>query len=269
MEVEKAVKTAHHPESTIGVDLGVTSLAVLSTADVIANPKHLERALRTLRRLQRRAARQCGPDKRAREKPSNRWRKTHARIVRLHARVAAARRDGLHKLTTGLVREHGTVVIEDLNVAGMLANRRLARRIAGVGWAELRRQIECKSGWAGGRVVVADRWFPSSKTCSDCGAVKAKLRLSERVFSCDRCGFVLDRDLNAARNLAALASAASCVGTENTPAGNPGKTRIMRATGTVTGRPAPVGAGQLCRGNSGRSGHGFTHFLNGSMSEPV
>jgi putative transposase len=146
-----------------GVDLGIKSLAVLSTGEVIANPKHLEIAQRVLRRL--------------------------------HTAVANARRDGLHKLTTRLVREHGTVVIEDLHVAGMLRNRRLARRIAGVGMAELRRQIEYKSGWAGGRVHRADRWSPSSKTCSGCGVVKAKLRLSERMFRCEECGLVLDRDL--------------------------------------------------------------------------
>jgi len=136
--------------------------------------------------------------------PSQRWRKTQARIARLHTAVTNARRDGLHKLTTRLVREHGTIVIENLNVAGMLRNRRLARHVAGVGWGELRRQIEYKTSWAGGRVVVADRWYPSSKTCSACGVVKAKLRLSERTFRCDQCDFVLDRDLNAARNLAQL-----------------------------------------------------------------
>src|SRR6202022_1011976 len=116
-----------------------------------------------------------------------------------------ARRDELHKLSTRLVREHGTIVIEDLNVAGMLKNRRLARHVSGVGMGELRRQIEYKTGWAGSTVHVADRWYPSSKTCSACGVVKAKLRLSERTFRCDKCGLVLDRDLNAARNLAGLA----------------------------------------------------------------
>jgi len=118
--------------------------------------------------------------------------------------VANARREGLHRLTTRLVRTYGTIVIEDLNVAGMLRNRRLARRIAGVGMGELRRQIDYKTGWAGSRVHVADRWYPSSKTCSGCGVVKAKLRLSERMFRCAHCCLVLDRDLNAARNLAQL-----------------------------------------------------------------
>jgi putative transposase len=98
------------------------------------------------------------------------------------------------------VREHGTIVIEDLHVAGMLRNRRLARRVAGVGMTELRRQLDYKTTWASARLQVADRWFPSSKTCSRCGVVKAKLRLSERTYRCGQCGLVLDRDLNAARN---------------------------------------------------------------------
>jgi putative transposase len=130
------------------------------------------------------------------------------------------------------------VVVEDLHVAGMTRNRRLARHIAGVGLAELRRQIEYKAGWAGVRVHVADRWYPSSKTCSGCGVVKAKLRLSERTFRCDACDLVCDRDLNAARNLAALVhgetSSPSCGATRNEPDGNPRKTRTTRATGTAT-----------------------------------
>jgi len=148
-------------------------------------------------------------------------------------------------------------VVEDLNVAGMLRNRRLARHIAGVGMGELRRQITYKTGWAGSTVHLADRWYPSSKTCSGCGVVKAKLRLSERAFRCDQCGLVLDRDLNAARNLAALAaevtggtSSPSCGATRNEPDGNPRQTRTSRAAGTATGRPTPTGAGQRRRGNA-------------------
>jgi putative transposase len=167
--------------------------------------------------------------------------------------VANACRDGLHKLSTRLVRTFGAIVVEDLNVAGMTKNRRLARYVAGVGMAELRRQIEYKAHWSGVRVHVADRWYPSSKTCSGCGVVTAKLRLSERVFRCDQCGLALDRDLNAALNLAALVevttSSPSCGATRNEPAGNPHQTHTMWAAGTATGRPAPTGAGQRRRGN--------------------
>ncbi|GAB3557084.1 putative transposase [Actinopolyspora lacussalsi] len=215
-EPEPAVKGG-----TVGVDLGVKHLAVLSTGEIIANPKHLDAAQRELRRLQRGAARQQGPDKRT---PSNRWRKTQARIAKLHTAVANARRDGLHKLSTRLVAEFDTVVVEDLHVAGMVRNRRLARAISGVGMGELHRQLDYKTTWSGRDLVAADRFYPSSKTCNDCGAVKAKLRLSERTFTCDHCGYRTDRDLNAARNLAGLASSPSCGATKNEPAGNPRKT---------------------------------------------
>src|SRR4030081_2205563 len=139
----------------------------------------------------------------------------------------------------------------------MLRNRRLARHVAGVGWGELRRQIEYKTGWAGSTVHVADRWYPSSKTCSACGVVKAKLRLSERTFRCDQCDFVIDRDLNAARNLAQLVDGVVearpprvAWATVTEPDGNPHKTRTSRAAGTATGRPTPTGAGQRRRGNA-------------------
>jgi putative transposase len=120
--------------------------------------------------------------------------------------------------------------------------------------AELRRQIEYKAHWSGVRVHLADRWYPSSKTCSACGVVKTKLCLSERVYRCDACGLVLDRDLNAAHNLATLVeretSSPSCGATPNEPAGNPHKTTARGATGTATGRPAPTGAGQRRHGNA-------------------
>jgi len=120
--------------------------------------------------------------------------------------------DALHKLTTSVTADYGTVVVEDLNVAGMLRNRRLARRIADAGFGEVRRQLTYKTGWYGSRLVVADRWFPSSKICSGCGAVKAKLPLHVRAYRCDTCGLSLDRDDNAARNLAALAACTTGTG---------------------------------------------------------
>ncbi|MFF2551940.1 IS607 family element RNA-guided endonuclease TnpB [Nocardia sp. NPDC058058] len=256
VEVERAPRTPTQPNSVIGVDVGIRSLAFLSTGESIPNPKHLDADLGKLRRLQRRAERRRGPDPRREAAPSRRWHKTRTQIARVHARVANARRDGLHKLTSGMASHHGTIVIEQLNVSGMLKNRTLARAIADASWAELRRQLEYKTHRNGGSLQVADRWYPSSKTCSACGEVKAKLRLQDRIFACDHCGFTLDRDLNAARNLAELAtSTASCAGTENMPAGNPGKPRLARAAGTATGRPSHARAGQPCRSNpAGRGG---------------
>ena len=212
-EVQHTEQAPIQPDTTVdavvGVDVGVTHLAVLSSpvpgvsdADgFVTNPQHLRRAHRALRRASRRVSRRRGPDRRTGARPSKRWEKANQRRNRVHHRVANLRRDGLHKLTTGLASRIGTVVVEDLNVAGMLRNHRLARSIADAGFGEIRRQLSYKTSWRGGRLVVADRWFPSSKTCSSCRAVKLKLSLSTRIFRCQHCGLVLDRDLNAAINL--------------------------------------------------------------------
>jgi putative transposase len=205
VEVERAAKPPARPGAMVGVDVGVKHLAVLSTGELVPNPRHLDHAGRRLRRLARRMSRRSGPDRRTGGQPSNRWRRARTALGRAHARVANLRRDGLHKLTSQLAAQYGTVVVEDLNVAGLLQNRRLSRHIADAGFAELRRQLRYKTEWNGGHLLVADRWYPSSKTCSGCGAVKTKLALSERTYTCTICGLALDRDLNAARNLAALA----------------------------------------------------------------
>jgi putative transposase len=138
--------------------------------------------------------------------PSRRQQQVRRRIAAVEARAACIRRDQLHKLTSRLVTEHGTVVVERLNVAGMLRNRHLARAINDVGFAQLRRLLAYKAIWRGARLVQADSFFPSRKTCSACGAARATLRLGERTFRCDNdgCGLLLDRDLNAARDLAKL-----------------------------------------------------------------
>jgi putative transposase len=112
-----------------------------------------------------------------------------------HRRVADARSDAIHKMTTNVARTYATVVIEDLNVAGMVKNRRLARHVADASFAEIRRQLAYKIEWHGGTLIVADRWFPSSKTCSGCGAVRAELTLSERMYVCGVCRLVSDRTL--------------------------------------------------------------------------
>ncbi|MEO3861415.1 IS607 family element RNA-guided endonuclease TnpB [Acrocarpospora sp. B8E8] len=220
-ERDHAERVPAQADAVVGVDLGVKSLAVLSTGEVIANPKHHQAALRELRRANRRLARRNGPRTPAggRRQPSRRWRKAKSDLRRVHAKIAARRRDGLHKLTTTLARTYGTVVAEDLNVAGMVGNRRLARAICDAGMGEVRRQLSYKTGWNGGRLLVCSRWFPSSKTCSGCGAVKAKLPLRVRTYACEACGLVIDRDHNAALNLAALAAdldvAQSCGETGN------------------------------------------------------
>ncbi|HEY8717326.1 IS607 family element RNA-guided endonuclease TnpB [Pengzhenrongella sp.] len=193
---------ATKPGDVIGIDLGIKTLAVLSDGTEIPNPRHLGAALRKVRRAARTVSRRQGPDRRTGQRPSNRWRRASARLGGLHGRVADVRKDSIHKLTTSIARTYGVVVIEDLNVAGMTKNRRLARHVADASFSEIRRQLAYKIEWHGGTLIVADRWFASSKTCSRCGAVRAKLTLSERMYVCDVCAMVMDRDVNAALNLA-------------------------------------------------------------------
>ncbi len=176
----------------------------------IGGPKALASSLRRLRRASR---------AHSRKQPggANR-RKSAARLARIHARASNVRADALHKATTRLAQRYETVVAEDLNVAGMIRNRALARAVADQGFGTARRMLAYKTAWNGGRLILADRWYPSSKTCSGCGAVKAKLPLHVRVFTCESCGLVTGRDLNAAANLLNLGTA-SGAGTGPGPAG--------------------------------------------------
>ena len=213
-EVDREPGTPRRPEAVVGVDAGVRQLAVLSTGEVVPNPRPLRKALRKLARLNRELARRW-PGSRHREE-------TRRRLARLHARVVHIRQDAMHRLTTRLARTYGTVVVERLQMAGLLRNRRLSRALADAALAELRRQLAYKTAWYGSRLIEADPFYPSSKRCSRCGVVKAALPLWERTFRCDACGCVLDRDVNAARNLAALAAAVAGSGpeTENARGGN-------------------------------------------------
>ena len=202
VEVERQVPQAHARHgSAIGLDLGVKTLltGVDDAGNVIRvpGPKPLRASLRKLRRASRAHAR-------TRPGSANRH-KSAARLARIHARVADVRADALHKATSELAARYETVIAEDLNVTGMTRNRTLARAISDQGFGAARRMLGYKTAWNGGTLVTADRWFPSSKTCSACGVVKAKLPLSERVFTCEACGLVMDRDENAARNLLDLA----------------------------------------------------------------
>lgn len=211
VEVKRDLQRVARPDVAVGIDLGVKTLAVMadSTGEIrtVPNPNHYDAARKQLRRASRVVSRRQGPDRTGR-KPSKRWEKANAARNRVHHRVANLREDALHKLTTAVAAEYGTVVVEDLNVAGMLKNRRLARRIADAGFGEIRRQLDYKTRQRHAtRIIVASRWYPSSKTCSGCGVVKAKLPLHVRTYECDACGLVIDRDTNAARNLAALAAA--------------------------------------------------------------
>lgn len=136
-------------------------------------------------------------------------RKSAKRLAKLHYRIGCQRADFIHKATTKLTTTKSVIVVEDLNVSGMRKNRCLARSISDVGWSEFVRQLEYKAAWNGGKVIKAGRFYPSTKTCSTCGLVKDEMPLSERVYRCDGCGLVLDRDVNAARNLLSLSTGSS------------------------------------------------------------
>jgi putative transposase len=213
-QVQRATSGPRQTGARVGVDVGLHHLAVLSDGRQVPNPAPLQAALRELRRRNRRLSRRKGPitSDGTRREPSKGWLAAKGELGRAHARVANLRRNALHHLTTELAAIYGTVVVEHLNVAGMLKNRSLARRLADAGFGELRRQLTYKCAWAGSRLVEADTFYPSSKTCSGCGHVKAKLSLSERTYRCGCCGLVADRDLNAARNLAALVDVLANVG---------------------------------------------------------
>ena len=183
----------------VGIDLGIKDLATLSDGTVIPNPHSLASDEKRLKRVQKALSRKkIGSKRRA---------KARERVARIHARIANRRSDTLHKLTTMLARTYSDICIEDLNVAGMMKNHHLAKAISDASFYELRRQLEYKTAKTGAKLHVIDRWHPSSKTCSQCGSVKAKLSLTERVYRCEHCGLVIDRDLNAAINLMVAGSA--------------------------------------------------------------
>jgi len=209
VEEEIAVEEAKGPP--IGVDLGVNALATCSDGRVFERPKALQKYERKLKRLQRELSR--------RMKGGKNWEKTRQKIARLFYRVRNIRRDTLHKVTSAIVAKAkppaerpSVVVIEDLDVAGMMKNHHLAGAIADASFHEFRRLLEYKAAWYGVKLVVADRYYPSSKRCSVCGNVNSQLSLSARTFVCPVCGYTANRDLNAALNLAILATTPSSGG---------------------------------------------------------
>lgn len=211
------------------VDLGVRDFAVTSDGEKIANPRHLERKAKNLARYQRRMARK-------RRGSANRA-KARAKVARAHRKVADARADFLHRTSTRLVRDHDVIVIEDLNVKGMVRNPKLAKAISDCGWGEFRRQLEYKAARYGRHLVVIDRWFPSSKTCSACGHLLARLSLDIRTWQCPACGTRHDRDVNAAKNILAAGLAVSACGGDVRQSGSP------RVLSPVKQEPQPVKVG--------------------------
>lgn len=197
----------------VGVDLGLKDFAVLSTGERIAHPRDMDRHERRLKRYQRMLARK--------KKGSANRVKARIKVARQHSRVRDARRDFLHKASTNLVRRFDTIAVEDLSVAGMIKNRSLAKSISRTGWAEFCSMLAYKCEQAGRKLVVIDRWYPSSKTCSGCGHLLASLSLGTRSWTCPSCGTLHDRDINAAKNILAAGLAVAACGGEVRHRGSP------------------------------------------------
>ncbi|MFG2878303.1 RNA-guided endonuclease InsQ/TnpB family protein [Streptomyces sp. NPDC048337] len=218
--------------NSVGIDAGLTALVTLSTGEKIANPKHERKDRERLARAQRALSRK--------EKGSKNRAKARTRVARIHARIADRRRDHLHKLTTRLVRENQTLVIEDLAVSNMLKNHSLARAISDAAWRELRRLLEYKTSWYGRELITVDRWFPSSKLCSACGAVAEAMPPQVREWTCEHCRTSHDRDGNAAVNLLTAGLAVIACGAGVRPQ-RESSSRLGRSAVKQEAPPARVG----------------------------
>ena len=196
-------------QSKVGIDLGLTHFAILSTGEKIASPKAFRTNEKKLAKAQRNLAKK--------QKGSANRKKAKLKVARLHAKIADTRKDFLHKLSTRLINENQVIAIETLAVSNMQKNRSLAKSIGDAGWAEFVRQLEYKSLWYGRELIGIDRWYPSSKRCSDCGHTVKAMPLSVREWTCPECGTIHDRDINAARNVLAAGLAVSALGESVSP----------------------------------------------------
>ncbi|WXG41553.1 MAG: RNA-guided endonuclease TnpB family protein [Candidatus Freyarchaeum deiterrae] len=199
LQVEEKIEVSVNTGPVVGVDVGISKLATLSDGAVIENPKALTRYERKMKRLHRSLSRKM--------KNSKNRLDARMQLAGCEFRIASIRRDAQHKATTMLARTKSVIGVESLNLAGLLKNHRLAKQLADAGLGEFFRQLKYKAQWYGGVVVEADPFFPSTKRCSNCGAVKDEMPLSERTYKCESCGFEADRDLNAALNLASSVAA--------------------------------------------------------------
>jgi putative transposase len=191
-------------DKTIGLDVGISSLIATSDGDKIANPKHFKKLRKKLKRKQKALTRK--------HKGSNNREKARVQVAKIHAEITDARKDFLHKLTTQLIRENQTIVVEDLAIRNMVKNHKLALAISDASWSELIRQIAYKCEWYGREIIKIDRWFPSSLRCGNCGHVVDKLPLNIREWKFPKCGTEHDRDINAAKNILAAGLAVSVCG---------------------------------------------------------
>ncbi|WP_413176245.1 RNA-guided endonuclease InsQ/TnpB family protein [Anabaena azotica] len=206
---DPADETMQPVDSAVGLDVGVSSLVTLSTGEKIANPNAFDKHYQKLRKAQKSLSRK--------QKDSRNRDKARLKIARIQTKISDSRKDHLHKLTTRLIRENQTIVVEDLAVKNMVKNPKLARAISDAAWGELVRQLEYKALWYGRNLVKIDRWFPSSKRCGHCGHVVEKLPLSIREWDCPNCGTHHDRDINAAKNILAVGHTVTVCGANIRP----------------------------------------------------
>ena len=206
---DDAVAAKPEASAKVGIDLGLTHFAILSTGEKIASPNTFRKNEAKLAKLQRRLAKKT--------KGSNRRKKAKLKVAKLHAKIADSRRDFLHKLSTRLINENQVIAVESLSVSNMQKNRCLSKSISDASWSEFLRQLEYKAAWYGRELIGIDKWFPSSKLCSDCGYTMPKMPLNVRQWTCPECGSIHDRDVNAARNVLAAGLAVSARGEAVSP----------------------------------------------------
>lgn len=210
MLCDDAIGSLPEVSGQIGIDLGLTHFAVLSSGEKIAAPNVFRKNEKALEKWQRRLAKK--------QKGSKNRAKARLKVARIHAKIADTRKDFLHKVSTRLIRENQTIAVETLAVKNMVRNSRLAKSISDAGWREFLRQLEYKAKWYGRTLIGIDKWYPSSKRCFGCGFVVSKMTLSVRSWICPECNTIHDRDVNAARNILAAGLAVSALGEAVSPA---------------------------------------------------
>ncbi len=226
---DHTIKPLSQVDKSIGLDMGVTSLIATSNGDKIANPKHFKRLRKKLRRVQKALS--------GKQKGSNNRQKARMQVARVHAQITDARKDFWHKLTTQLVRENQTIVVEDLAIKNLVKNHKLALSISDASWGELIRQLAYKCEWYGRELIKIDRWFPSSKRCGNCGHIVDKLPLNIREWECPSCGTKHDRDINAAHNILAAGLAVSVCGANVRPDRESSKGQLRKSSNGKKQKP--------------------------------
>ena len=207
--VDTIIEPLSKSDRSIGLDVGITSLIATSNGDKIVNPKHFKRLASSLRREQKSLSRK--------QKGSNNRHRAKVKVAKVHSKITDSRKDFLHKLTTQLVNENQTIVVEDLAIKNMVSNHKLALAISDASWGELIRQLAYKCEWYGRFLIKIDRWFPSSKRCASCGHIVDKMPLNIREWDCPKCQVSHDRDINASKNILAAGLAVSVCGANIRP----------------------------------------------------